>query len=216
METLRIRIAILENNQIILNDIISLLKNDPTLEVVRTFDDIKHCINEVSFCRPDVLLLDIGKRDIDNINDIKFLNGKYPHIQILVYTTQNDDRTILDVINAGASGYVLKNIPGSNLIIAIKELRNGGSPISAPIARRVLTMLQRGTHIKVFPSGDYNLTGREKQILHHLKNGLSYKMIAYDHGITYSTVRSHMQSIYKKLNVASLTELVSKAIRENI
>jgi DNA-binding NarL/FixJ family response regulator len=200
----------------VLNDMISLLKNDLTLEIVRTFDNVTHCINDVKFRRADIILMDITKHHIRSINDIKLLKEKCPQAQILIYTTLDDDRIILEAIHAGVAGYILKNTTESDLTKAIKELRNGGSPISPPIARRMLMMLQQNTYRKPQPAGKYNLTNREKQILHYIKDGLSYKMIAHDHQISYSTVRSHIQSIYKKLNVASLTELVGKTIRENL
>jgi DNA-binding NarL/FixJ family response regulator len=216
IEIMRIRIAILEYNKTVLNDILSILKNDLTLEIVRTFDHVTHCINDVKFGMADIILIGIAKHDINGVNDIKLLKEKYPHVQILVYTALNDDQIILEAIHAGISGYILKSTTEDELTGAIKELRNGGSPISPLIARRLMMMMQKNTYGKPRSPEKYNLTNREKQILHCIKEGLSYKMIVHHHRISYSTVRSHIQSIYKKLDVASLTELVGKTIRENL
>ncbi|MDB4918574.1 response regulator transcription factor, partial [Mucilaginibacter sp.] len=114
-------------------------------------------------------------------------------------------------------GYILKNQLNSSLIDAIKDLQTGGSPMSPSIARRVLNMLQHSYPGKrQRPLEEYNLTAREKEVLSAVVNGLSYKMIGYELNISYETVRSHIKKIYGKLHVASLTEVVAKAINQNI
>jgi DNA-binding NarL/FixJ family response regulator len=195
---------------------VSLFKEDLALEVVGIFNDVRDCIKNVLYSRPDIILTDITKPHINCINDIALFNKKFPHVQILVYTTFNLDQIILKSIYAGVSGYILKTMSNNTLIKAIKELRNGGSSISPPVARRMFIMLQQNPSGKPLSFHEYGLTKREQQLLLHIRNGLSYKMIADDYGITYSTVRSHIKNIYKKLNVNSLTELVSKTIWENI
>jgi len=129
-----------------------------------------------------------------------------------------DDSRIYVSIIAGASGYILKNQLSTGLIDAIKDVQSGGSPISPSVARRVLDLMQQGARLKARQKTtvEYHLTAREKEVLTCLVNGLSYKMIAADLHISYETVRSHMKNIYEKLHVASLTEVVAKAIHQNI
>jgi DNA-binding NarL/FixJ family response regulator len=211
-----IRIAIFDDNKNIRNSIILLLNTDPTFEVVGTFSDAQHCVENVITSRPDVVLMDIEMPGINGIEAVKLLTKEFPHIQILIQTVFEDDERVFDSICAGASGYILKNQLNSSLTEAIKELQTGGSPMSPSIARRVLNMLQQGYQNKRLPSEEYNLTAREKEVLSGIVNGLSYKMIGFELNISYETVRSHIKKIYEKLHVASLTEVVAKAINQNI
>lgn len=211
-----IRIAIFDDNKNIRNSIIMLLNTDPTFEVVGTFCDAQNCVENVVSCRPDVVLMDIEMPGITGIQAVRLLTKEFPHIQILIQTVFEDDERVFDSICAGASGYILKNQLNSSLTSAIKELQTGGSPMSPSIARRVLGMLQQGYQNKPLPAAEYNLTPREKEVLSGVVNGLSYKMIAYELNISYETVRSHIKKIYEKLHVASLTEVVAKAINQNI
>jgi DNA-binding NarL/FixJ family response regulator len=132
-------------------------------------------------------------------------------------TVFEDDDRVFESICAGASGYILKIHLNSRLIDAIKELQYGGSPLSPAIARKVMNKLQQiPQYILPEQVPDYNLTPREKEVLACIVEGLSYKMIADKLFISYETVRSHMKKIYEKLHVASLTEVVAKAINQRI
>ncbi|GAA4323912.1 response regulator transcription factor [Mucilaginibacter gynuensis] len=212
-----IRVAIFDDNKNIRNSIILLLNTDPAFEVVGNFSNAQHCVQNVLTSRPDVVLMDIRMPGIDGIEAVKLLSKEFPHIQILIQTVFEDDERVFESICAGASGYILKNQLTSSLTDAIKELQSGGSPMSPSIARRVLNILQQGYQgKKQAVSDDYKLTIREKEVLTALVNGLSYKMIGHELGISYETVRSHMKNIYEKLHVASLTEVVAKAINQRI
>lgn len=213
-----IRIAIFDDNKNLRNSIILLLNTDPSFEVVGTFSDARHCVNNVLLSRPDVILMDIEMPGINGIEAVKLLSKEFPHIQILIQTVFEDDERVFDSICAGASGYMLKNQLNSSLMDAIKELQTGGSPMSPSIARRVLRLLQTAERKRrqMQPAVDYNLTAREKEVLCAVVKGLSYKMIANELSISYETVRSHIKKIYEKLHVASLTEVVAKAINQNI
>jgi DNA-binding NarL/FixJ family response regulator len=211
-----IRITVFDDNKNIRKSIIMLLDMDADLEVVGTFSDALHCVENVFASRPDVVLMDIEMPGINGIKAVRLLTKKFPHIPILMQTVFEDDERVFDSICAGASGYILKNQLNSMLNEAIKGLQSGGSPMSPSIARRVLNMLQSGHHTPKNVSEEYNLSSREKEVLNAIVNGLSHKMIAAELNISYETVRSHVKKIYEKLHVASLTEVVSKAIKQNI
>jgi DNA-binding NarL/FixJ family response regulator len=212
-----IRVAIFDSNRNTRNNIILLLNADPTFKVVGNFSEIRNCIQNVLNARPDVVLMDIEMPDMDGIAAIKLLTQEFPHVQILIQTVSENDEQIIESICAGASGYLLKSQLSFSLINAIKDLKNGGSPMSPTINRRVLNLLQQGCQSKKQSTNEnYNLTAREKEVLAAIVSGLSYKMIGHELGIRYETVRSHMKNIYEKLQVASLTEVVAKAIKQNL
>ena len=212
-----LRIAIFDDNKNIRDSIRLLLNTVPDFEVVGIFSHGLDCLKDVKDCRPDLVLMDIEMPGITGIEAVKLLRKEMPHIQILMQTVFEDDDRVFDSICAGASGYILKIHLNTRLIDAVRELQYGGSPMSPAIARKVMNKLQQiPHHIKPEQVPDYNLTPREKEVLSCIVEGLSHKMIADKLLISYETVRSHIKKIYEKLHVASLTEVVSKAMRERI
>ncbi len=212
-----LRIAIFDDNKNIRESIVLLLKMEQELEVVGSFSHVLDCIDEIKDCRPDVVLMDIEMPGMTGIEAVKLIKKEFPHIQILMQTVFEDDDRVFDSICAGASGYILKNFLNTRLVDSIRELQFGGSPMSPSIARKILTRMQQiPEHVKPEEAPDYQLTKREKEVLACMVNGLSYKMIADQLNISYETVRSHIKKIYEKLHVASLTEMVAKAIQQRI
>jgi DNA-binding NarL/FixJ family response regulator len=210
-------IAIFDDNKNIRESINMLLATEPDFDVVGSFSHVLDCIDDVKSCKPDVVLMDIEMPGMNGIEAVSAIKQAFPHVQILMQTVFEDDERVFDSICAGASGYILKNHLNTKLIEAIKELQFGGSPMSPSIARKVLNKMQSvATVIRPEEAPDYHLTVREKEVLACLVNGLSYKMIAADLHISYETVRSHVKKIYEKLHVASLTEVVAKAINQRI
>lgn len=212
-----LRIALFDDNKNIRESISLLLKTNPAFEVVGVFSHVLDCIEDVKECNPDVVLMDIEMPGMSGIEAVRAIKKELPQVQILMQTVFEDDDRVFDSICAGASGYILKNNLNVKLIDAIIELQFGGSPMSPTIARKVLNKLQQIT-ARVVPekAPEYNLTSREKEVLTCLVNGQSYKMIGAELKISYETVRSHVKKIYEKLHVASLTEVVAKAINQRI
>ena len=211
---MNIRITVIEENETTRNSIISLLNADPDIEVVGDFSNAVDCESKMLMSRPHVVLMDIDSADNSGIATVNCLTEAFPHIQILVQTASEDDELIFESIKAGASGYISKNRLDSSMIKAIKDLRQGGSPMSPFIAGRVLHLLRQdlpGLHAPEYP-----LTKREREILKEIVKGQSHKMIAAGLHISYETVRTHVKSLYEKLQVASLTQVVAKAIRNNL
>jgi DNA-binding NarL/FixJ family response regulator len=211
------RIAIFDDNKNIRESIAMLLNTMADLLVVGTFSHVLDCVDDVKECKPDIVLMDIEMPGMTGIEAVKAIKKELPHIQILMQTVFEDDDRVFDSICAGASGYILKNHINTRLLDSIRELQYGGSPMSPTIARKVLSKLQQiPQHVIPPETPDYHLTPREKEVLGCLVKGLSYKMIAADLNISYETVRSHVKKIYEKLHVASLTEVVAKAINQRI
>jgi DNA-binding NarL/FixJ family response regulator len=212
-----LRIAIFDDNKNIRESITMLLQTVPGFEVVGSFSHVLDCVDDVRDCKPDIVLMDIEMPGMNGIEAVLAIKKEFPHIQILMQTVFEDDDRVFDSICAGASGYILKNYLNTKLVESIMELQYGGSPMSPSIARKVLGKLQQiPQHVRPEERPDYHLTPREKEVLACIVNGLSYKMIADQLNISYETVRSHVKKIYEKLHVASLTEVVAKAINQRI
>jgi DNA-binding NarL/FixJ family response regulator len=214
-----VRIAIFDDNKNIRDSIVLLLKTDSNLDVVGSFSDVFDCVDEVKKCMPDVVLMDIEMPGMNGIEAVTILKQQIPAVNILMQTVFEDDDRVFDSICAGASGYILKNQLNTKLISFVNELQHGGSPMSPSIARKVLLKMQEvadAVRPQTETANNYQLSSREKEVLACIVNGLSHKMIADELGISYETVRSHVKKIYEKLHVASVTQAVSKAMKEKL
>jgi len=212
-----LRIAIFDDNKNIRESISMLLGIVSEFEVVGSYSHVLDCLEDVAESNPDIILMDIEMPGMKGIEAVEKIKTAYPQIQVLMQTVFEDDDRVFDSICAGASGYILKNHLNTRLVDAINELQFGGSPMSPTISRKVLGKLKmHSTTIRPQEPVDYQLTPREKEVLACIVEGLSYKMIADKLNISYETVRSHVKKIYEKLHVASLTEVVAKAINQRI
>lgn len=212
-----VRIAIFDDNRNIRESVGLLLQTEPGFELVGSFSHVLDCVEDVKSCSPDIVLMDIEMPGMTGIEAVYTLKKEMPHVQVLMQTVFEDDDRVFDSICAGASGYILKNHLNTKLIDFIREVHVGGSPMSPTIARKVLHKMQETVaKAKTVETPDYKLTQREKDVLGCIVNGLSYKMVAGELNISYETVRTHIKKIYEKLHVASLTEVVAKAIHQKI
>jgi len=153
--------------------------------------------------------MDIGLPNISGIEGVRTVKTHFSAIQILMFTVFDDDEKIFDAIRAGASGYLLKKTPPSEIIEAIRELYQGGAPMTSSIARRVIRSFQASPPSII---EDFQLTVRETEILYSLVDGLSYKKIADKYCVSISTIRTHICNIYHKLHVNSKAEAVARVL----
>ncbi len=206
-----IRVSIVEDDQLTRESLAELLRLAKGLEVLATYPDAESAIAAVPAQRPDVLLVDINLPGQSGIECVTQLKAQLPALQVLMLTTYDNSDAIFDSLRAGAGGYLLKRTRGPELIAAIKEVHEGGSPMSASIARKVVTYFQAPP--KPGSPELESLTAREHEILKHLADGLQYKEIAEQLTISTSTVRAHLHTIYGKLHVQSRTEAVVKYLK---
>ncbi|MCR8557339.1 response regulator transcription factor [Mucilaginibacter sp. BJC16-A38] len=213
---MKLRIAIFEQNKNIRNSIDQLLNADKSFELAGSFGHTNHCITDINACRPDIVIMDIDIAGTDGIEAVSRIKAEFPKLHILIQTVTEEDERLYASILAGASGYILKSRLRTTLVRSLKEISFGGAPMSPSIARRVLHLLKRKNVARPKGVVSYPLTQREREVLKCLVNGHNYKTISTGMKISYETVRSHMKKIYEKLQVASLTEVVAKAIYQNI
>ena len=161
--------------------------------------------------KPDVVLMDINLGGMDGIECVRQLTTLVPDAQVLMLTVFEDTDKIFRALQAGASGYLLKRMSPKKLLEAIEEVRDGGSPMSASIARKVVHSF------KAAPArGDatMELSQRERHVLNGLAEGLAYKQSADQLGVSIHTVRNYIRRIYEKLHVQTRTEAVAKFMRK--
>lgn len=161
---------------------------------------------------PDILLMDIGLPGLDGIEGIRRVKSIAPSIQVIMLTVFDDSEKIFQAICAGASGYLLKSAPPDEIIGSLTDILEGGAPINAQIARKLLDMFAA----MGAPKGNYEITNAEKEILHRLVEGNPKKQIAHDLGVSFHTVDTHLRNIYTKLHVHSRSEAVAKALKERL
>ena len=161
--------------------------------------------------KPDVILMDINLGDMDGIECVRRLTALMPEAQVLMLTVFEDTDQIFRALAAGASGYLLKRLSPKKLLEAIEEVYAGGSPMSAPIARKVVQSFKTAPA----PGDDsVELSPRERSVLDGLAGGLAYKQIADQLGVSIHTVRNYIRRIYEKLHVRTRTEAVAKFLQK--
>jgi DNA-binding NarL/FixJ family response regulator len=204
-----INVSIYEDNQRLSDLLVLLLENTEGFRVVGLHTDCTKVETDLVKEKPDVIIMDIdmpNSNGIDGVLKVKTINQK---VKVLMHTVFNDDR-LFECLRYGADGYILKKDSSTLLVSAIRDLMNGGAPMSPEIASLVLKAFRQPI------TKGYNLTEREKEILELLTHGNSYKMIAAACFISADTVRRHLQNIYLKLQVQSAPEAVAKALRERL
>jgi len=207
-----IKIIIVEDNKTIREGLTVLINATDGLKCVKNYGNCEDMLEDLMQVNPDLILMDIGLPGISGIEGIKRAKLILPDILILILSVYEDDDNIFDALCAGACGYLIKKTPPARLIEAINEAYSGGSPMSANIARKVVSYFNKNVHRS--NNSDINLSQREKEILTNLSKGNSYKIIADTVCISLDTVRYHIRNIYKKLHVHSQSAAVAKALRK--
>ncbi|HEY4060451.1 MAG TPA: response regulator transcription factor [Puia sp.] len=204
-----IKLAIVEDNNTLRNSLESLFNRTEGMRCIASLNNLLNVISEIGRSTPDIMLMDIGLPNISGIEGVRTVKTHFPSIHVLMFTVFDDDEKIFAAIRAGASGYLLKKTPPEEILQAIRDLYQGGAPMTASIARRVIQSFQAAPSTII---EDFRLTVRENEILYSLVDGLSYKKIADKYCVSISTIRTHICNIYHKLHVNSKAEAVAKVL----
>ncbi|MCC7232318.1 MAG: response regulator transcription factor [Bacteroidia bacterium] len=204
-----IHVAIIEDQPEIAEGLEFLIGNSGEFACT-TYPTAEAALAGIDRKRPDVVLMDIGLPGMSGIECTKLLKEKYPDILIMMCTVYEDDEKIFNALAAGASGYLLKRTSSAVMVESIKDLIAGGSPISAPIARKVINILQPKFGTMQDETGGESLSVREKEILQLISEGYRNKEVADRLNISTSTVKTHIYNIYQKLHVSSRVEAINK------
>lgn len=209
-----INIAVFDDNKDRLDSLKILINNTEGLHCTGVFLNGTMVLEDVKTSKPDVVLMDIDMPGINGIEAVKILRESLPQLPILMQTVFDDNEKVFASICAGASGYILKKASPTQIVQAIHDVYQGGSAMSSSIAKQVLEAFQK--QMILHTATNFSLTEREKEILAHLVQGLSHKLIAQERNISIHTVNTHIRNIYEKLHVHSVSAAVAKAIKEKI
>ncbi|MBK6536346.1 MAG: response regulator transcription factor [Ignavibacteria bacterium] len=203
-----IKVSIVEDDKLILEAIRDLINETDGFNCSGYYGDCESAIEDMKNNRPDVMLMDIELPGISGIEGVKKIKELYPKTDIIMLTVHEDLSLVFQALTAGACGYLDKSASEEKIIESIKEISDGGAPMSYKIAKLVVSSFQK--------KPESVLTKREFDVLDQLCKGQSYKEIAYKLFISVGTVRHHIKNIYFKLHVHSKSEAVAKALKERI
>jgi DNA-binding NarL/FixJ family response regulator len=210
---MNIRVAIVEDSAAVRDGLGAFIKMSPGFHLVANCRNGAVAVKELPASRPDVTLMDINMPEMNGIECVRKLRPLMPDSQFLMLTIEENSQRVFAALEAGAHGYLVKNLPPDRILEAIKEVHEGGSPISPQIARMLVQSFQRPGTAKspAAAEPDHNLTERELQILQLFAQGNRAKDVADQLNISVYTVQTHVRNIYEKLHVRSLPEAVVKA-----
>ena len=202
-----VRVAIVEDDDWLRGNLEQEIGQTPGFKVLQTFRTAESALTGIPALRPDVVLMDINLPGMNGIECLRQLKTASPDLQVLMLTVYEESEQIFNSLLAGASGYLLKRTATTQIIESIRQVRAGGSPMTANIARKVVQYFNRMGNRT---SECDRLSPREREVLELLARGDAYKQIADKLGVSLETVRMNVKNLYTKLHVHSRGEAVAK------
>ena len=207
------RVMVVDDQHLFRSGLVKLLENDPRIEIVGETDDGAEAIKLVGNLRPDVVLMDVRMPNMDGLEAAQRITATYPNVRVLMLSGFGAESQVVHALNAGASGYVVKDSPLEGIVTSILAVVSGARVLSDAIADRVLGMISGGPPTKTMYDG---LTQREVEILRLLATGVANKQVAFRLKISDKTVRNHISHIYEKLNIFDRSQAVLYAVRKGL
>lgn len=209
----QIKVAIVEDQPEIREGLAALIDGTSGYRCIGAFRSMEEALARIHAPLPQVVLIDIGLPGMSGIEGIRALKARFADVLVLVLTIYDDDERIFEAMCAGACGYLLKKTPPARLLDSIKEVVEGGAPMSPEVARRVIDLFR---DIRPPEHADYHLTPHETRLLKLLVDGHNYKSAAVELRVSVNTISFHMRRVYEKLQVHSKSEAVAKALRQRL
>jgi DNA-binding NarL/FixJ family response regulator len=203
-----IRICIVEDDNLIRDGFALLINSTYGFKIINTYQRCEEALKNLDSDAPDVVLMDINLPGMNGIEGIQRIKKLRPKTNIIVVTAYENDELVFKALCAGAGGYLTKNMQPTKLLEAIRDIMDGGAPMSTNIARMVVASFQKNRNSP--------LTARETEVLELLSKGKSYTTIADQLFVDKETIRTHIKNIYWKLEVHSKAEAIERAIRDKL
>jgi len=209
-----IRVLIADDHAVVREGTRQILEQEPDLKVVAEAADGDEAVNLTGSSKPDVAIIDISMPRVDGIEATRQIKALYPQVAVLILTAYDDDQFVFSLIEAGAAGYLLKSVRGSELVDAVRAVYSGESVLHPSIARKVLNRFVPSLGKGQRQEPPETLSQREMEVLHLATQGLSNQDIADKLSLSLRTVQAHLGHIFNKLGVSSRTEAVVRALKE--
>jgi DNA-binding NarL/FixJ family response regulator len=204
-----INVSVVEDDEGLRENLVRLLKQSPGFRCLAAYSSAEAALKEIPGTNPDIVLMDINLPGMSGIECVQQLHAISPSLRIVMLTVYENPDQVFKALTAGAIGYLLKQRSSADLLAAIRDAHEGGSPMSSQIARKVVQFFQTGA-----PSGEAaELSPREREVLSQLAQGYLIKEIADKLGISFVTARTYIRRIYEKLHVHSRAQAVAKYLR---
>ena len=201
-----IRICIVEDLEEVRNGLCAIIKMTEGFTVLQSFSNAEDMLSELPALQPDIVIMDIHLPGMNGIECIRQVRVLRPAVQFMMFTIYENSNTVFEALEAGATGYLLKNSTAGKIIDSLRELHNGGSPMNAEIAKKLVNRFQQQASVMK----DYHLTAKEQQVLNLMAKGYLYKEIAEELNNTVNTIKQHIRHIYEKLHVQNKAEAINK------
>ncbi len=210
----RIKVLIADDHAFVRESTRRILEQEPDLEVVAEAGDGEQAVKLTCDLKPNVALLDVAMPRLDGVEATRRIKALCPAVAVLVLSAYDDDQFVFGLLEAGAAGYLLKNVRGQEIVDAIRAVHSGESVLHPSVARKVLNRFAGSSGKVLYKKSSDILTGREMEVLKMVTRGLSNKEIAEALYLSVRTVQGHLVNIFNKLKVSSRTEAVVYALKE--
>lgn len=207
-----IRVFLVEDQAAIRASLEQLLEASGRVRLVGAAESGEQALEALSACNPQVVLCDLGLPGISGIETTRRIKERHPAVEVLMFTVSDEETDVLAAIRAGASGYLLKGSPAARVVEALEDVRAGGTVIQPRLARSLLERFREAPDVD---EGE-KLTPREREILHLIARGLSNREAGEVLSLSPSTVRTHLEHIYEKLDVTNRVEAVTEGLRKGL
>lgn len=210
-----IRVLLVDDHQIMLQGLRALLEKQPDMEVVAEAGEGRTALRLARDLAPDIIILDVAMPDLNGIETARMIVSEMSDIKIIALSMHSDRRFVVEMLKAGASGYLLKDCALEDLVRAIRVVMANQTYLSPEVAGTVVE-----EYVRKSPDGDASafsiLTAREREVLQLLAEGLSTKNVAARLHVSVKTIETHRQHIMEKLNTHSIADLIKYAVREGL
>lgn len=208
-----IRVVLADDHAVVRKGIREFLEQSGDISVVAEATDGAEAVDLVAEHQPDVAVLDIQMPGVTGIDATRRIKAEHPGVRVLVLTAYDDDPYIFALLQAGASGYILKTADSTELVHAVRAVHRGESALDPAVAQKVVQQLTSGRPLGAQATVE-TLTERELEVLRLTARGMTNKAIGQELDISDRTVQGHLANIYGKLNVSSRTEAVTEALKQ--
>jgi len=204
-----IQVCIVEDLEEVRNGLAAIINMTDGFKVLHSFGTAEDALQHLKSLHPDIVIMDINLPGMSGIDCIRQAREKNPSMQFMMFTIYENSDVVFQALEAGATGYLLKNSSPAKIVESLRELHQGGSPMNAEIARKLVTRFQKST----FSQNEYHLTPKEQKVLELMAKGFLYKEIAEELNNTVNTIKQHIRNIYEKLHVQNKAEAINKIYR---